>query len=248
MRHHFMNVKNGPISLLLIAYFSYVVVGMPLATLNITWTYIQPTFEVTLGSLGILLGTLTAGYLFASVISGWVVGRVGMGRTLLIGSIIAALGMLSYLIAPRWPVFLACSLVFSIGLCLLDTSLNTFVSAHYSAGRLNWMHAAFGIGATFGPLADCHLRHHAPVAVVARQLCGYPGILPVHNGLFPGNAPTVGLHTRRTNRRQRDRPQPTRNVGSASGYAAAGTVVRLWWSTGQRRTVRQYTVHRFPPH
>jgi fucose permease len=148
-----MNTRNSPLSLLLIAYASYIVVGMPLATLNITWTYIQPTFEVTLGSLGILLGALTTGYLFASVISGRVVGRLGMGNTLVIGSIIAAGGMLSYVLAPNWPVFLVCSLFFSTGLCLLDTGLNTFVSAHYSAGRLNWMHAAFGVGATVGPLA-----------------------------------------------------------------------------------------------
>jgi fucose permease len=147
-----MKSKDGPLSLLLIAYFSYVVVGMPLATLNITWMYIQPTFEVTLGSLGYLLGTLTAGYLFASVVSGRVVGQLGMGTTLLIGSTVAALGMLGYVFAPSWLAFLGCSLFFSIGLCLLDTSLNTFVSGHYSAGRLNWMHAAFGVGATIGPL------------------------------------------------------------------------------------------------
>ena len=72
-----MTNKNGPLSLLLIAYFTYMIVGMPAGLLNVAWTYMQATFHVTLGSLGVS----TVGYLLGSLISGRVIGRVGIVRT-----------------------------------------------------------------------------------------------------------------------------------------------------------------------
>lgn len=147
-----MNRKNGPLPLLIIAYLAFIVIGLPGGVLNIAWDYMQPTFGVSLGSLGILLGAGTIGYLFTSFINGRVIGRLGISRALLTGSVLGALGMFTYVIAPSWEALLAFSVFASLGSGILDAGLNTFVSTHYSAGRLNWLHAAFGVGATLGPL------------------------------------------------------------------------------------------------
>jgi fucose permease len=147
-----MNRKNGPLSLLVISYFAFVVLGMPGGVLNIAWTYMQPTFHVELDSLGILLGVGTVGYLIMSFINGRVIGRLGISKALLSGSLLSALGMLIYVLVPTWETLVAFSIIASMGSGIIDAGLNTFVSAHYSAGRLNWLHAAFGVGATLGPL------------------------------------------------------------------------------------------------
>ncbi|MBX3081260.1 MAG: MFS transporter [Anaerolineae bacterium] len=147
-----MTRKNGPLSLLLIAYFSFIVIGLPPGILNIAWTYMQSTFNVTLSALGLLLGVGTVGYLLSSFMSGRVIGRLGIGNGLLLGSVLGTLGMLNYVLAPTWETLLIFSFIGSLGGGILDTALNTFVSANYSAGRLNWLHAAFGVGATLGPL------------------------------------------------------------------------------------------------
>ncbi|MCC7206060.1 MAG: MFS transporter [Anaerolineae bacterium] len=146
--------KNGPLSLLLIAYFSFVVIGVPGAILNIAWTYMHtdPAFQVSFGSLGILMTFSTLGYLATSFVSGRVIGRFGIGATLVAGSLLGALGMASYIFAPAWFALLVLSMVASAGSGLIDTGLNNFVSTHYSVGRLNWLHAAFGIGASIGPI------------------------------------------------------------------------------------------------
>src|SRR5690242_11504188 len=82
-----MNHRNGPVLLLLIAYFTYIVIGIPGGIINIAWTYMQPTFNVTSGSLGILLGVTTAGYLISSVTSGRIIERIGIGNGLVLGSL-----------------------------------------------------------------------------------------------------------------------------------------------------------------
>ena len=140
-----MTRKNGPLSLLLIAYYTFIVIGMPNGILNIVWIYMQPTFSVTLSSLGLLLGVSTLGYLMSSFMSGRVIGRLGVGNGLLLGCTLGALGMMNYILAPTWVIFLTLSFLASLGAGILDAGLNTFISANYSVGRLNWLHAAFGL-------------------------------------------------------------------------------------------------------
>jgi fucose permease len=70
----------------------------------------------------------------------------------MLGSSAAALGMLGFALAPSWGTLLVVAAVGSMGAGVLDAGLNTFVSANYSVSRLNWLHAAFGVGLTVGPL------------------------------------------------------------------------------------------------
>jgi fucose permease len=62
------------------------------------------------------------------------------------------LGLLGYAFAPSWGMLLVVATIASMGAGVLDAGLNTFVSANYSVSRLNWLHAAFGVGMTLGPL------------------------------------------------------------------------------------------------
>jgi fucose permease len=144
-------MRRNPTLFLLISYFAFVAIGLPLGVLNIAWTYMQTTFGVSLDSIGILLGFATTGRLITSFISGRVMSRIGIGTFLLLGSSLAAVGLLGYAIAPSWEMLLVGATLASTGSGALDATLNTFVSAKYSATRLNWLHAAFGVGLMIGP-------------------------------------------------------------------------------------------------
>ncbi|NDJ61518.1 MAG: MFS transporter [Chloroflexi bacterium] len=141
----------SPLLLLLIAYGAFIVIGAPDGVLNIAWTYMQGTFEVSLSDIGVLLGVSMAGRLLTTFISGPVSVRLGMGPFLLIGALLIGGGLLGYVLAPSWIMLLIASFVAAMGAGVIDAGLNTFVAANYSAGPLNWLHAAFGIGVTLGP-------------------------------------------------------------------------------------------------
>jgi fucose permease len=142
---------------LLIAYFAFITIGIPDGALNITWSYIHPTFGVGLDSLGIILFCAMAGRVIASFAAGRLIARIGMNSVLIIGAILLTLGALGFVIAPSWEFLLVAALVTWLGSGSIDAGLNTFVSANYSIGRLNWLHAAFGIGATLGPAIATYL-------------------------------------------------------------------------------------------
>jgi fucose permease len=151
------NTRPSPAVLLLISYFAFVVIGMPLGVLNIAWTYMQPTFEVPLSSLGVLLALATLGQLVISFTSGRLIARMGLGLFMLGGTMVAGLGMLGHMFSPSWPTLLVAVLFGSMGGATLDVGLNIFVSSNYSTGRLNWLHAAFGVGVTLGPIVATHI-------------------------------------------------------------------------------------------
>lgn len=134
-----------------IAYLVFIALGMATGLLNIAWTYMQPTFGVSLDSLGTLLGAATVGGLIATFLSGAVIGRFTIGRVLVGGMLFSGIGMLGYAFAPVWIALLLVAFLASLGKGMMDAGLNTFASANYGASEMNWLHACWGIGLTVAP-------------------------------------------------------------------------------------------------
>ncbi len=138
-------------SLLYIAYVAFIAIGTKSSLLNIAWERIEETFDRSLDSLALVLAFSMLGYMVSSFISGKILSKLRMGPFLLIGSLLAMTGSLGYVVTPTWILLLLATLVGSAGSGVLDAGLNTFVSAHYTTGQLNWLHAFFGVGTTLGP-------------------------------------------------------------------------------------------------
>lgn len=138
--------------LLLISFFGFVIAGLPMGVLNLAWGYMQATFGVTLDALGILLTAFMVGRLVASFTSGVITNRTGVGRFLLMGHLITCAGLLGHAVAPTWPSLVLAGGALGFGAGVVVAGFNTYVAANYSAGRLNWLNACFGLGQTLGPL------------------------------------------------------------------------------------------------
>lgn len=137
--------------LIFIAYFIFIVVGAASGLLNIAWTYIQITFNVSLDSLGTLLTAGTFGALVAAFMSGYFVGKFTIGKVILGGILLAGIGLIGYSVAPIWVVLLLIAFITSLGKGTIDAGLNNFVSANYGSSEMNWLHACWGIGLTIAP-------------------------------------------------------------------------------------------------
>lgn len=138
--------------LLFIGFIGFVAVGMPGAALGVAWATMQTTFNVSLDSIGVLLTALMVGRLLMSVNSGRFIGRLGVGNFMLAGSVVMVIGLTGFVLAPLWPMLVLTTLIFAFGVTALNTGINTHAAAHYSSGRMNWLHAWFGLGSALGPL------------------------------------------------------------------------------------------------
>jgi fucose permease len=110
------------------------------------------SFHQPVGALGIVLLAGVVASVVSSAATGRILSRVAHGPLLACGAltVAAALGIESA--APAlWVMAVGCA-TFSVGFGAIDSALNAYAAAQFGARDINWMHAAYGLGATLGPL------------------------------------------------------------------------------------------------
>jgi fucose permease len=144
-------LDRGDIRLITIAYFGFATLGVTNALMGVAWPHIRAEFHLPLDALGILLMVTTVGFFITSFTSGRLIARLGVGLTLVIGAAMPVLGLLGYALVPSWPAMIAAGLVFG-GSGWMNAAMNLYFATHYTPRLMNWLHAAFGVGAIISPL------------------------------------------------------------------------------------------------
>jgi len=139
----------------LIAYASFVVLGIPGAMQGIAWTSqewpsIQKTFSLDLGANWILFITTTIGYSLASVFGGRIFGRFNSSSIFMVGALISAAALGAYAFLPAWWLIVVFAMFAGFGGGMLDSGMNIYFAAVFNARLMNWLHASFGIGTVVG--------------------------------------------------------------------------------------------------
>lgn len=145
-------IAQRPPDLLVLAFGTFVGLGVASALLGVAWPSVRATFGLPLDALAPLLASTTTGFVLGSITSGQLSARMGMRPFLFLNNLIAALGLAGYVVAPSWMVMVALGFAVGWGGGGLDTGLNIYVARKHSVRTMNWMHASFGVGATLGPL------------------------------------------------------------------------------------------------
>ncbi|HEY8474050.1 MAG TPA: MFS transporter [Natronosporangium sp.] len=138
--------------LLVLAYLGFVSVGLPDGAHGVAWPYMASDFGVPVGSVGWILVAGTTGYVSASVAAGFLVSRIGVGWLLAGSTLLSALALVGYATAPGLVAVVVAALLLGWGSGAVDAGLNAYVTRHFAARHISWLHASFGAGATAGPL------------------------------------------------------------------------------------------------
>jgi len=138
--------------ILVLAYLGFVSVGLPDGAHGVAWPYMSAGFDVPVGAVGFILITGTTGYVSASVAAGFVVGRIGVGWLLAGSTALSAAALVGYALAPGLAFVVGAALFLGLGGGAIDAGLNAYVTRHFGARHISWLHASFGAGATAGPL------------------------------------------------------------------------------------------------
>ena len=145
-------MKNNKLLLVVIAYAGFVLLGLSGGLLGVAWPSVQDTFGLSLDAVGTLLLASTSGYLVSSFVSGPVALRVGSGTLFAVGGVLGLAGMVGYGLAPAWWLMVLLGFVGGLGSGSIDAGLNAYFARHHRPSLMNWLHACFGLGATFGPI------------------------------------------------------------------------------------------------
>src|SRR5687767_3900869 len=136
--------------MLAIAYLGFISLGLPDPVAGVAWPSVREGFGLSQSSFGLVFICLGCGYCASGFFGGQLTQWLGLGNLLWFSSALVALAMFGSSVAPVWAVYVA--VIWGLGSGGIDAGLNAYVSNHFSARHVNWLHACYSLGATLGPL------------------------------------------------------------------------------------------------
>ncbi len=147
-----VKTSRAKINVLMLAYIAFIMLGLPTGLLGVAWPTMRVDFGLPLDAMGLLLISSTVGYSLASFFIARLINRFGIGSLLIFGSLTSAVALFGYPLAPAWGVIVGIGVLAGFGSGVIDAGLNTYLAAEYKESEMQWLHAFFGLGATFSPL------------------------------------------------------------------------------------------------
>lgn len=138
--------------ILVVIYIVFISLGLPDSLFGAAWPVVHKNFAIqeSFASLyGIITGACTGG---VSFIAGKVIRKFGTPLVTFVSTLLTALGLVIMSVAPNIVVMMFGAVILGYGAGVIDTALNNFVSLHYKAQHMNWLHAFWGVGVTISPL------------------------------------------------------------------------------------------------
>ncbi|MDY5589163.1 MAG: MFS transporter [Arcanobacterium sp.] len=138
--------------LIAIIYAAFISLGLPDGVLGAAWPQMAPSLHAPLAGAGALALITSANTIVASFSSGWILKRLSTVGVSISSVALTVTGLLGCALAPNfWALALWC-IPLGLGAGAIDSALNAYVSLHFSALHMNFLHACWGLGAMTGPL------------------------------------------------------------------------------------------------
>ncbi len=146
------SINRPPLTIVLIAYVAFIALGLFDGLLGVAWPAMRATFDLPLDALGLLLMVSAIGHILASFGNGRFIQLTSIATLLILAQILRGGSLFFQAVAPSWLLVVVIGLIGSLGVGVLDSSLNTYAAARFRPRLLNWLHASFAVGASLGSL------------------------------------------------------------------------------------------------
>jgi fucose permease len=210
-------------SLLMLAYFAFISLGLPDGLLGVAWPSIAGDFKVATEAVGLLLIASTTGYFISSVAAGFTIARIGVGWLLAFSTAAASAALAGYAISPAYAVMVPFALLAGFGGGAIDSGLNAYAAAAFGPKHMNWLHAFFGLGVAIGPLIMTSVltgglswRWGYGIVASAQACLALAFFVTVRKWVRHGEVRTAALETLATDR--------SAEAGGSAGVAGSDSV------------------------
>ena len=136
-------------SLALLAFFA---IALPDAMLGVAWPFMRVTLDQPLAAMTLVMPFGVAAAIVSTSSWTWAAVRLGLGRLLTVSLATSTAALLICAVAPAYWVVVACAVLFGLSAGAIDAALNAYAVRHFGPRRINFMHAAYGVGAATSPL------------------------------------------------------------------------------------------------
>ncbi len=140
------------ILILTVIFIVFISLGLPDSLFGVVWPVVHNEFGVSesfASVYGIIVSVCTGG---VSFVAGTLIRKFGTSKVTFFSILLTAAGLFGISISPNLTVMMIFSVIMGYGAGAIDTGLNNFVSLHYKARHMNWLHCFWGVGVTLSPM------------------------------------------------------------------------------------------------
>lgn len=137
---------------LVLIYLAFISLGLPDSLLGAVWPAMGPSLGAPLEGAGAVSLIITCGTITSSLISGFLIRKLGTGKVTCISVAMTAGALLGFSLTASFGWLCVAAVPLGLGAGAVDAALNQYVATHYAAKHMNWLHCFWGVGATSGPL------------------------------------------------------------------------------------------------
>ncbi|MDR2752594.1 MAG: MFS transporter [Clostridiales bacterium] len=138
--------------LLILIYMAFISLGLPDSLLGAAWPVMRTDLGAGLSMAGAISAVICAGTVVSSLLSSRVIHRFGTGKVTFVSVFLTAISLLGISFSGSIALIFLLAVPLGLGAGSVDAALNNFVSNHYKAMHMNWLHCFWGLGATAGPI------------------------------------------------------------------------------------------------
>lgn len=138
--------------ILIVIYIVFISLGLPDSVFGVSWPVLHVEFgipESFASFYSIITGVCSGGIAF---IAGKLLRKFGTANVTFFSILLTAIGLLGISFSPNIIVMMICAIIMCYGQGAIDTGLNNYISLHYEARHMNWLHCFWGVGVTLSPL------------------------------------------------------------------------------------------------
>ncbi len=140
------------VSILAVIYVVFISLGLPDSMFGASWPVIHLDFgvEQSFASIySIITGVCTGG---AGFVAGKVIRKFGTPMVTFVSTLLTAIGLIGISISPNIWIMMIFTVMMGYGAGAIDTALNNYISLHYEARHMSWLHCFWGVGVTLSPI------------------------------------------------------------------------------------------------
>lgn len=140
------------VALLAVIYVVFISLGLPDSLFGVAWPVVHTEFGIDqnfASVYSIITGVCSGG---ASFLAGKLIRKFGTPTVTFVSILLTAVGLVGMSFSPNIWVMMFFAVVLGYGAGAIDTGLNNYVSLHYKARHMSWLHCFWGIGVTASPM------------------------------------------------------------------------------------------------
>ncbi len=138
-------------TLFVIILLTFIGVGLPDSVLGTAWPSMYREMNLPISLAGYISSTVSLGTILSSLLAARLIRRFGTGTVAAFSTLLTAVALVGFAYTRHAPIFFLLAIPLGVGAGAIDIGLNSFVALHYSASKMSFLHAFYGLGVAITP-------------------------------------------------------------------------------------------------